>query len=88
MEEVTRRYYYWAPEIKDSGYYIINQVRGGGYTWEWNEPNEKPVFPNEVYGTISEALEAAAKDWDDNGSSKFLSFRLLQAARAYERQGL
>lgn len=85
MQEVTKPYYYDPAMAKDSGYYVINQVRGGGYTWEWNEPSEKPDFPNEVYGTISEALEAAAKDWDDNGSGKFLSVVLRQAARAYER---
>lgn len=87
MEEVTRRYY-WAPEIKDSGYYIINQESDGGYIWVWNESSEGPDFSPESYKTITEALKSASKDWSTNGSGGNLSHRLLKAAMAYERQGL
>lgn len=85
MQEVTKPYYYDPAMAKDSGYYVINQVRGGGYIWEWNEPNEYPAFSGQPYETISEALKAAAEDWDRSGSGKFLSVVLRQAARAYER---
>lgn len=88
MEEVTKPYYNNPEDTTNSGYYVINQVSGGGYTWEWNEPSEKPDFPNEVYGTITEALKSASKDWSTNGSGGNLSHRLLKAAMAYERQGL
>lgn len=86
MREVTKPYYYDPAMAKDSGYYVINQVRDGSYTWEWNEPDEDPCFPNETYGTIAEALEAAAKDWDVYGAGKrFLSVVLRAASRAYAR---
>lgn len=85
MQEVTRPYYFDPTKPETSGYYVINQLRDGRYTWEWSEPSERPCFPNETYGTISEALEAAANDWDDNGSGSGLSFVLGQAAGAYRR---
>jgi hypothetical protein len=91
---VTKRYYA-RPLIGDpAGYYqVVHEDQPGGrYRWEWSEgglhPGDEPR--GKWLPTISEALEAAAKDWDENGfaASVFdLARRLRLAAAVYRRNG-
>jgi hypothetical protein len=91
---VTKRYYA-RPLIGDpAGYYqVVHEDQPGGrYQWVWYEPGVVPGGEprGEWAPTISEALEAAAKAWDDNGfdARTFdLARRLRLAAAAYRRHG-
>jgi hypothetical protein len=90
---VTKRYY-MRPDVHDAGHYQVmhEDQPGGRYRWVWHEPGLER-FGFEPRGkwlpTISEALEDAAKDWDDNGgdSTSDLARRLRLAAAAYRRHG-
>lgn len=85
--EVTKRYG-WNPATPDNGYYVIVEDEPvGGVRWAWFEGGERPDFSQQVYGTISEALRGAAKDWDDSGSGGGLTKSLRIAARYYEKAG-
>lgn len=82
MNEVTKRYDWCAGH-----YVIVEEEDDEGYRWAWKEPSESPDFSQEVFKTISEALRAAAKDWDDCGSGTGLSKNLRLAATQYEKVG-
>ena len=85
--------YYVHPDVHDAGHYQVmhEDQPGGRYRWVWYEtglhPGDEPR--GEWLPTISEALEAAAKDWDDNGgdSTSDIARRLRLAAAAYRRNG-
>jgi hypothetical protein len=90
---VTKRYY-MRDDLPEAGYYqVMHEDRPGGrYRWVWYEPGVVPGGEprGEWLPTISEALEAAAKDWDDNGfdvRTFDLARRLRLAAAAYRRNG-
>lgn len=86
--------YYVHPDVHDAGHYQImhEDQPGGRYRWVWYEtglhPGDEPR--GEWLPTISEALEAAAKDWDENGFAARvfdLARRLRLAAAVYRRNG-
>jgi hypothetical protein len=90
---VTKRYYMRHDLPLDGYYQVMHADRPGGwYQWVWYEPGVVPGGEprGEWAPTISEALEAAAKDWDDNGfdvRTFDLARRLRLAAAAYRRHG-
>lgn len=59
MSEIIKDY----RDENDTGYLILKNEEG--YRWEWREPGDTDA-DGEVYSKLSEALDAAAFNWEES----------------------
>lgn len=88
MATITPPLYAYLPTDLSLGFYAVEQNSDGTrFRWSWtDEEGAEPTDHSHWFDTLSEALRAAANNWDEAGSGGRLAATLRAAATRAEKK--